>query len=190
MPRSPAPTVNAILQAGFRLFFKRGYARVSMDDIAAEAGVTKRTLYYHFDSKDALVGAVLEEQALQSAKSMTSWSETDPAGVDDYIAHLFDNLLAWAKTRHWTGSGFSRLVLELADMPGHPARVSAADHKKAVEAQIAASLRDCGAPDSDVLARSLAVIIEGAMVLTLIHRDRGYIESAKETALKLGTGLK
>ena len=38
---SSARTLQAIYGTAFRLFFKRGYTRVSMDEIAAEAGLTK-----------------------------------------------------------------------------------------------------------------------------------------------------
>src|SRR6478735_6010086 len=62
MPRSGERTHQCILDAAYGLFRRKGFTRVSMDDIAASAAVTKRTLYHHFESKDALVGAVLDAQ--------------------------------------------------------------------------------------------------------------------------------
>ncbi|TIT25823.1 MAG: helix-turn-helix transcriptional regulator, partial [Mesorhizobium sp.] len=62
MPRSSDQTRPAILQAAYKLFRRRGFFRVGMDEIAVAAGVTKKTLYYHFDSKDALLTAVLASQ--------------------------------------------------------------------------------------------------------------------------------
>ena len=62
MPRSATKTRQAILDAAYMQFRRRGYTRVSLDEIAAAARVTKRTLYYHFRSKDDLLGAVLEAQ--------------------------------------------------------------------------------------------------------------------------------
>ena len=53
MPRSRAATRLKIVGGAYELFYKHGFARVSMDAIAASAGVTKRTLYAHYDSKDA-----------------------------------------------------------------------------------------------------------------------------------------
>ncbi|TMJ24875.1 MAG: helix-turn-helix transcriptional regulator, partial [Alphaproteobacteria bacterium] len=52
MPRSGEPTRRRILDAAYKLFRRKGFTRVSMDDIAAATGVTKRTLYHHFTSKD------------------------------------------------------------------------------------------------------------------------------------------
>ncbi|GIU85153.1 MAG: hypothetical protein KatS3mg008_1928 [Acidimicrobiales bacterium] len=49
-----------ILRAAARAFGREGYAATSMEDVAAEAGVTKLIVYRHFDSKEALYRAVLE----------------------------------------------------------------------------------------------------------------------------------
>ena len=62
MPRSSEQTRQRILDAAYALFRRSGYARVSMDGIAAAARVTKRTLYYHFESKDLLLATVLDVQ--------------------------------------------------------------------------------------------------------------------------------
>jgi AcrR family transcriptional regulator len=59
LPR--AARAASILQAASRTFARGGYAGTSMDDIAAEAGVSKLMLYRHFNSKHELYEAVLEE---------------------------------------------------------------------------------------------------------------------------------
>jgi len=52
MPRPPERSRRRILDAAYELFYRKGYSRVGVDEIAAFAGLTKRTLYYHFESKD------------------------------------------------------------------------------------------------------------------------------------------
>jgi len=59
LPR--AARAASILRAASRTFARGGYASTSMDDIAAEAGVSKLMLYRHFNSKHELYAAVLEE---------------------------------------------------------------------------------------------------------------------------------
>ncbi|MFQ5774431.1 MAG: TetR/AcrR family transcriptional regulator [Kiloniellaceae bacterium] len=54
-----SPKRSAIVQAATRLFLEAGYGAVSMNAIAAAAGVSKRTVYSHFAGKDALFGAVM-----------------------------------------------------------------------------------------------------------------------------------
>ena len=51
-PASPKRT--AIVAAATELFTQSGYGAVSMDAIAAKAGVSKRTVYSHFPGKDVL----------------------------------------------------------------------------------------------------------------------------------------
>ena len=60
MPRNSEPTRRRILDAAYELFYRMGFSRVGVDEVAAFARVTKRTLYYHFRSKDELLAAVLE----------------------------------------------------------------------------------------------------------------------------------
>src|SRR5262245_60807258 len=52
-------TRERILLRAADFFYRRGITTVSMEDVAAHVGVTKPTLYAHFDSKEALVGAAL-----------------------------------------------------------------------------------------------------------------------------------
>lgn len=51
---------RAILAAAKRLFLQHGYDGISMDAIAAEAGVSKLTVYSHFTDKDTLFAAAVE----------------------------------------------------------------------------------------------------------------------------------
>ena len=62
MPRSRDKTRQQILHAAYVLFRQRGFTRVNVDEIAAAAKITKRTLYSHFKSKDTLLADVLEAQ--------------------------------------------------------------------------------------------------------------------------------
>ncbi|MEL6979091.1 MAG: helix-turn-helix domain-containing protein [Pseudomonadota bacterium] len=179
MPRTSDATLEAIQDAAFALFFRRGYARVTMEEIAAEAQVTKRTLYYHFDSKDALIGAALERQGALSLQAMRRWSDPAAQTPAAFLAGLLEKLALWAETPGWTGSGFTRLTLELSDLPGHPVRAAARAHKLAVQEWIAGELARRAAADPDVEAEAFCVMMEGAMILTLIHGDARYIRDLR-----------
>ncbi|MFJ5271604.1 TetR/AcrR family transcriptional regulator [Streptomyces sp. NPDC088358] len=53
---------DAIVRAAGRLFFASGFARTSMDDLARELGMSKKTIYRHFPDKRSLLIAVLDQQ--------------------------------------------------------------------------------------------------------------------------------
>ena len=75
MPRSSGSTRRRILDAAYALFRRKGFTRVSMDDIAGAAALTKRTLYYHFKSKDTLLAEVLEAQHALALDAFRSFGD-------------------------------------------------------------------------------------------------------------------
>jgi AcrR family transcriptional regulator len=59
--RDPEQTRERLLQAGFREVYRSGFQSASIDSILAATNVTKGALYYHFESKEALGHAIVEE---------------------------------------------------------------------------------------------------------------------------------
>lgn len=57
-----ADTRTRIMEAGVRIFAELGYNHASLDKVAADAGVTKGAVYWHFASKQDLFLAILEQQ--------------------------------------------------------------------------------------------------------------------------------
>jgi len=55
------PAVTRIVRQAREHLFAHGYCQCTMDDLAAELGMSKKTLYAHFSSKDDIVRAVLEQ---------------------------------------------------------------------------------------------------------------------------------
>ena len=162
-----------------------GYARVSMDEIAAATKVTKRTLYYHFESKDALLATVLEAQHRLALAAFRTFGDKLSGRPEAMIDTLFRDLAVWSDKPRWAGSGFTRLVIELADLPGHPARTIARRHKAMLEAHFAEMLAHAGIERPRETAREIWLLSEGAISLMLVHRDRSYAAAAARAAKKL-----
>jgi AcrR family transcriptional regulator len=187
MPRNPTETRTRIYAAAYALFYRKGFQRTSLDDIAAKAGVTKRTLYYHVRSKDDLAGAMLAHQHGFVLQEMARWMG-EAATQRQLVDQLFESVARWgasAGKRHWTGSGFTRMAMELADLPGHPARDATRRHKSAVQAELARRLEACGTRNAADLAAQLQMLLEGAMILMLIHGDPRYAKLAAGAARRL-----
>jgi len=185
MPRSPAPTRQTILDAAYRLFRRKGFVRASMDEIAASADVTKRTLYYHFTSKDELLAEVLEAQHALALAAFRTFGEGLGGSPEAIVDQLFKDLAVWSDQPRWAGSGFTRLVIELADLRGHPARLIARRHKAMLESHLADLLAQAHVSSPRELAREIWLLSEGAISLILIHGDRSYASAAAEAARKL-----
>ena len=93
--------------------------------------------------------------------------------------------MRWSDTPRWAGSGFTRLVVELADLPGHPARVIARRHKAMLEAHLSELFAKAGVSRPRESAREVWLLSEGAISMILVHRDRSYAASAAQAAKKL-----
>jgi AcrR family transcriptional regulator len=185
VPRSSEPTRQRILDAAYGQFRRKGYTRVSMDGIAAAAAVTKRTLYYHFESKDALLATVLEAQHRLALAAFRTFGDKLSGKPEAIIDELFADLAVWSDQPRWAGSGFTRLVIELADLPGHPARTIARRHKALLEQHFTEMLAKAGVAHPREMAREIWLLSEGAISLILVHRDRGYAAAAAQAARKL-----
>ena len=185
MPRSAGKTRQTILDAAYVQFRRRGYTRVSLDQIAAAARVTKRTLYYHFRSKDDLLGAVLETQHQLALAAFRTFGDRLTGTAEQIVAAFFDDIAVWSARPDFAGTGFTRFVIELADLPGHPARIIARRHKAMLESELARILTRAKVPAATTRARELFVLAEGAIVMLMIHRDRSYAEVAAGVAKQL-----
>jgi len=183
--RSAGRTRRLILEAAYKLFYRHGFARVALDTIAEQAKVTKRTLYYHFRSKDDILAAAMEFRSEFAANRVHRWGIDPSLDLDGAIDALFGNLGRWAGAPRFQGGGYTRIVMELADLPGHPARIIARRQKAFVEDWLAGELEKRGAAKPMECAREVQLLLEGAMALMLIHGDASYAKSAAEAAKRL-----
>lgn len=180
-----ATTRERIVTAAGKLFYGEGIRAVSMDVVAEKAGVTKRTLYYHFTSKDDLVAAYLHGRDQPNLSLFQRWFAGTEGGLAEKTRGIFTNLARSARHPKWKGCGFLRTTAELANMPGHPAVTVGAAHKKRIEGWLQEVFEaegiNCGLP----LARQVMLLLDGSFAVALLHRDPSYMETAGEAAYLL-----
>src|SRR5258705_796875 len=104
LPAKPAMK-DRILETADRLFYLQGIRAVGVDTIAAEIGISKRTLYNHFPSKDALVAAYLERRFVQPRPS-------DKSPVEPILG-TFDSLERRFGSKDFRGCPFVNALAEL-----------------------------------------------------------------------------
>ena len=179
------PTKERIVDAANRLFYHDGIRAVSIDAIAAKAGLTKKTLYYHFKSKDDLIKAYLVSRDQPSLALFRKWFEEANGELPDRVEAIFLNLRKSAVHPKWRGCGFLRTAAELANMPGHPAIKVGAAHKKKFEAWLCKEFQHQGINSSEELARHVVLLMDGAFSTVLVHRDSEYFKSAGQAAREL-----
>ncbi len=186
MRNTSQPTRERILQAAGKLFHRDGIRAVSVDAIAEKAGVTKRTLYYHFRSKDDLIAAHLQARDEPNLALFKRWFDEAEGNAAERIAGIFRHLAQSARNARWKGCGFLRTSVELVNLPGHPALVAARAHKKRVEDWLCSVLAEAGVNgDTSSLARQVMLLLDGSFAVVLLHRDPSYMETAAEAVLRL-----
>ena len=178
-------TREQIVVAATRLFYGEGIKAVSMDAVAEKAGVTKKTLYYHFTSKDELVAETIAARDQPTLEPHMRWFAETDGTVADKVRGLFTKLGRSVDTPKWRGCGFLRTIAELANTPAHPAVKAGAAHKKRFEAWLETELRGYGIGAAPTLARQIMILLDGATTVMLIHRDLDYVETAGQMALDL-----
>lgn len=183
MSTSALPTRERIVSAASKLFYSEGIRAVSVDAVAEKAGITKRTLYYHFDSKDDLIAAYLEERDQPNLALFKRWFSETEGDTADKVRGIFFNLAIAARHPRWKGCGFLRTAAELANMPGHPAMKIGAAHKRRVEDWLNSTFEaaELGA-QARMLARQTILLLDGSFAVVLLHRDPSYMETAGEAA--------
>ena len=110
-----------ILETADRLFYREGIRVVGVDTVAAEIGISKRTLYNYFPSKDDLIVAYLSRRLRPIEES-----SLPPA---EQILDDFDRLERAMRRDGYRGCPFMNAVAELAD-PTHAAHQIAVAHKE------------------------------------------------------------
>jgi len=185
MAQSSDTTRERIISAASKLFYDQGIRAVSVDAVAERAGLTKRTLYYHFRSKDDLVAAYLAGRDQPNLALFQLWFAEADGGVAEKVAAIFRNLARAAAHPKWKGCGFLRTSAELANMPGHPAIKIGAAHKKKFEGWLRATFEAAGIATALELSRQILLLLDGCFAVVLLHRDPGYMETAAQAALCL-----
>src|SRR5260370_561828 len=177
MARSGIPTRERIISAANALFYNDGIRGVSVDAVAEKAGVTKRTLYYHFKSKDDLVAAYLHGRDQPNLTLFERWFADAEGGLAEKIRGMFVQLAQSARHPKWKGCGFLRTTAELANMPGHPAIKVGAAHKKKLENWMRGLFEAEGIEGALPLARQIMLLMDGSFAVTLLQRDPSYMET-------------
>src|SRR5260370_38099829 len=171
--RSVSSTAERILAAADKLFYAQGIRAVGVDTVSAEAGVSKRTLYNHYPSKDALIAAYLTARFKHSAPSDAPARE-QILGASDRLERMFAD-------GSFRGCPCGNAVAELGD-PKHAAASIAVQFKEQRRLWFRALLERLGVKDPDVLATQLQLLSEGALSTALVRGDPALARTARAAA--------
>jgi AcrR family transcriptional regulator len=153
-----------ILAAAYELFSKRGIRDVGTEEVLAEAGVAKSTLYRHFPSKEELVLAFLQRREQRWTRAYIE-AEARRRGSTprERLLAIFDVFDQWFHRDDFEGCSFINVLLEMGDLDSPLGKASAA-HLEYIRSVVRTLAEEAGVQDSETFAHSLHILMKGSIV--------------------------
>src|ERR1051325_2376613 len=159
-------TRDRLLDAASRLFYEQGI-HVGVEAVCRAAGVSKKSLYQLFGTKDDLVAATLERVGPAFAEVLLPPAD-DGRSPRERILHVFERLEAIEPQYEFRGCPFVAAAVQVKSSE-HPASAVALRQKDALTAFFEEEARRAGVADPVLLARQLTVVFDGAGARSVVQ---------------------
>jgi len=179
--KSVDSTRALILRAACRQFAAKAYSSVSLDDILAEAEVTKGAIYFHFRSKHALAEAIIDERTEITRSSIAELLSRKLSGLETIIDIIY---LVAAQDY---GTDVGRAGLNLMDSMG---RIEGVQSRRLDEwvkamAKVVARAAEEGdiaeGLDPEDVARLLISLYTGTRLTTRLNDSEQFLTTMEKT---------
>ncbi|SRR5579883_746659 len=166
-----AEKTTAILAGAMQEFLKQGYAATTMDKVAAAAGVSKATVYSHFQDKEALFKALIQKMAKEKCLAFYNNEHTQVLqGKPDIVLRNLANNMLDSTSRDQQFLAFVRLVIGESGRFPELARMFVQSFDRSgreLLTQYLSSCSDLKLPDPE----ATAYLFIGSLVNFLIHQE-------------------
>ncbi|MGC0367194.1 AcrR family transcriptional regulator [Rhodococcus sp. 27YEA15] len=184
--RRKEETRSTILQAAADTFYREGIASVSMEEIAAAAGVSKPTLYKHFSTKELVVSECLSSVDEKHFRWFVDQLGHAESNTELPAVAVFDVLDKWINSRSFHGCTFINASVQVGKT-NPDAQLAVFRHKDRTRTWLLELVEDSGirAGSSRELADHLMLLMEGAIITALVEDDHQAAQRAKRAAVIL-----
>jgi AcrR family transcriptional regulator len=162
-------TRERLLDAAATLTYRDGVG-IGVEALCQAAGVSKRSLYKLFESKDELLAASLQERASAFVATLLPAAD-DGRSPRERILHVFEQVELQARAPEFRGCRYLAVQIELKDQ-SHPASRVAHRIKANLTGFFRAEAEQGGASDPDLLARQLSLVFDGVSARAGIGADK------------------
>ena len=178
------PPREQIINTAIELFREYGYHATGVDRIINEAGVSKKTLYTHFRSKEELLIAALRHyDGLFRNNFMRKVDQLAKSPQEKLLA-IFDVAQDWFSQNKFFGCMFINIIGEYSKQ-NSPIRDICKQFKKLIRAYFKELCVQAGVKEPDVLADKLALLFDGAVVTSQVSQKPQAAKTAKDIAKSL-----
>ncbi len=164
-----------IVEAAYRLFKENGFYATGVDLIMREAGVSKRTLYKYFTSKNDLIVAVITHYHTTYQQHLANILEQSNATALEKIALIFEDAATWFDEASFHGC---LAINAMGEFYGKNEKIEQACHQfKTWELSLFEQLcRQAETPSPEALAYKLFALLEGMVSLALIDNEHAPVD--------------
>jgi AcrR family transcriptional regulator len=174
-----------LIDTAIDLFLERGYHATGIDTILATSGVSKKTLYRHFRSKEELILAALKKYDGLFRNGFMRQVEQSADTPRDRVLAVFDVAADWFEENNFYGCMYINAIGEYS-AADTAIRQVCKEFKTLMRRFIEDLCREMRAPDPATLAEELALLLEGAIVTAQVSETgRRAAEVAKTAAAAL-----
>lgn len=174
-----------LIEVASRLFNQDGFHGVGIDQIIAEAGIAKTTLYRHFESKEDLIVAVLRRIDARYRDDLRQFVERVP--VSRRLMASFDFLEGWFEHKTFHGCPFVSAAAEYSDRRS-PVFQEAVMHKRLLVAYFEELARVAGVEPAAEIAETINLLHEGAIAVAHVTGQARAAQRARTVAESLMAG--
>jgi AcrR family transcriptional regulator len=178
-----------ILHEAQQLFFAQGLRGVSMDAVAAAAGIKKANLFHYFPSKEALELAVLERFSIDLRERLAAQFAASAEDPIDAVARMFEEAARGMRRRRCRGGCFAGNLAQEADHR-ESVRVRVAQLLRFWVEEVARLLERARTAgyfrrelDPEPAAEAILSLFEGSLLFSKASRQPGAIHSARDMAI-------
>ncbi|MGI5365684.1 TetR/AcrR family transcriptional regulator [Streptomyces iakyrus] len=154
-----ASTRDRLLDAAAELFYREGVS-LGVETLCRSAGVSKRSMYQLFASKDEVLAASLARRLPEYEERLVPGPQ-EPGSPRERILYVFERLEKTSAEPAYRGCPYLAALVELKD-PGHPASAVARGAKEGLLGFFRTQAEEGGARDAELLARQLMLVFDGA----------------------------
>lgn len=175
-----------IIDTASRLFFYQGYNLTGINQIIAEAGVAKASLYQHFPSKEDLCVEYLQRRHNKWFEAMAEHLLTIDDPMKKVVA-TFDFRGNYTKQGGFGGCSFLKIISEVpqGSVKINTQVISQKSHLRHFYKGLVANLPGVPMDKAEELADQIFLLSEGATVMCQVYKDVWPMENAKQGAIQL-----
>ena len=169
-----------IVDQAYRAFADGGFHATGIDAVMAGSGISKRTLYKYFPSKEDLIQAVLEKYAGEAGDGLMAAIRGRSDDPRAQIEAMFD-----VRRDAMLAGGFQGCMIQKAaqEYKGKHDGIETCvrSGQDVIEGEVAALCEQAGLDDPKGKAQQINVLMQGAILLAQMRRDLAPFDAAKAT---------